>query len=166
MSHTIFRFFTLLLMIIANTAVLAQTSEPDVLAESELANARALIHVARKETIDEELRLTKEEEAAFWPLYEKYRREMLTVLDRYAELITDYVTMYHNQKLTNEYADSLISDYFDIKSDLLRIQKKYVRRYRNILPSMKVARFYQLENKMNADIDAELALAVPLLDPN
>ncbi len=74
--------------------------------------------------------------------------------------------MYHNQKLTNEYADILISDYFDIKSDLLRIQKKYVRRYRKILPSMKVARFYQLENKMNADIDAELALAFPLLDPN
>ncbi len=74
--------------------------------------------------------------------------------------------MYHNQKLTNEYADILISDYFDIKSDLLRIQKKYVRRYRKILPSVKVARFYQLENKMNADIDAELALAFPLLDPN
>ena len=166
MSHTIFRFFTFIFMIVASTAVLAQDSELNILSKSELANARALIQASRKEVIREELRLTEEEEIAFWPIYEKYRREMLTVLDRYAELIIDYVTMYHNQKLTNEYADSLISDYFDIKSDLLRIQKKYVRRYRKKLPSMKVARFYQLENKMNADIDAELALAVPLLDPN
>ncbi len=84
MSHTIFRLSTLILVIVANTAVLAQTSESNVLAESELANARALIQVGRKEIIHEELRLTKEEEAAFWPIYEKYRREMLTVLDRYA----------------------------------------------------------------------------------
>ncbi len=166
MSHTIFRLFTLIFMIVASTVVLAQDSELNILSKSELANARALIQASRKEVIREELRLTEEEEIAFWPIYEKYRREMLTVQDRYVELITDYVMMYHNQKLTNEYADSLISDYFDIKSDLLRIQKKYVRRYRKKLPSMKVARFYQLENKMNADIDAELALAVPLLDPN
>ncbi len=31
---------------------------------------------------------------------------------------------------------------------------------------LKVARFYQLENKMNATIDAELALVVPLVEPN
>ncbi len=166
MSHIITRLCTLIFMIVASIAVLAQDSELNILSKSELTNARALIQAGRKEIIREELRLTEEEEVAFWSLYGKYRREMLTVLDRYAELITDYVTMYHNQKLTNEYADSLINDYFDIKSDLLRIQKKYVRRYRKILPSMKVARFYQLENKMNADIDAELALAVPLLDPN
>ena len=62
MSHTIFRLSTLILVIVANTAVLAQTSESNVLAESELANARALIQVGRKEIIHEELRLTKEEE--------------------------------------------------------------------------------------------------------
>jgi hypothetical protein len=31
---------------------------------------------------------------------------------------------------------------------------------------LKVARFYQLENKMNADVDAELALLVPLVESN
>ncbi len=35
-----------------------------------------------------------------------------------------------------------------------------------ILPSLKVAHFYQLENKMNAEIDASLALVVPLMDPH
>ena len=165
MSHTIFRLFTLIFMIVASSAVLAQDSELNILSKSELANARALIQAGREEVIREELRLTEEEKIAFWPLYEKYRREMLTVLDRHAELTTDYVERYVAQELTNTYADSLINDFFDIKSDLLRVQKKYVRRYRKILPSLKVAHFYQLENKMNAEIDASLALIVPLMDP-
>ncbi len=121
MSHTIFRLFTIIVMVVASTAVLAQDSELNILSKSELANARALIQAGREEVIREELHLTEEEEIAFWPLYEKYRREMLTVLDRHAELITDYVERYDAQELTNTYADSLINDFFDIKSDLLRV---------------------------------------------
>jgi hypothetical protein len=29
----------------------------------------------------------------------------------------------------------------------------------------KVAQFFQLENKINAEIDAQLAIAIPLIDP-
>lgn len=66
--------------------------------------------------------------------------------------------------MTNEYADGLIKDNFEIKGDLLQIQKKFVRRFRKVLPALKVARFYQLENKMDAEIDAQLALFVPLVE--
>ena len=31
-------------------------------------------------------------------------------------------------------------------------------------PELKVARFYQLENKMDAELDAQLALFVPLVE--
>jgi hypothetical protein len=30
---------------------------------------------------------------------------------------------------------------------------------------MKATRFYQLENQMNAESEAQLALAIPLVDP-
>jgi len=30
---------------------------------------------------------------------------------------------------------------------------------------MKVARFYQLENKFNIDVESQLSLLVPLVDP-
>jgi hypothetical protein len=68
--------------------------------------------------------------------------------------------------LTDAYAEDVLKAYFDIKSDLLRTRKKYIRRFGKILPMLKVARFYQLENKMNADVDAELAFAVPLIEAN
>jgi hypothetical protein len=37
--------------------------------------------------------------------------------------------------------------------------------FKKSLPALKVARFYQLENKIEAEIDAQLALAVPLIEP-
>ena len=165
MSRIVVQIIAVVLTIVASTTVLAQGSASRVLSAQGLADARALIQAGRKEVIQEELRLTKEEEAAFWPLYEKYRGEMTKVLDRQADLISEYVRRYENQNLSNEYADELIKDAFDIKSDVLRVQKKYVRKYQRVLPSLKVAQFYQLENKMNAEIDAALALTVPLVDP-
>ena len=56
--------------------------------------------------------------------------------------------------------------YFDIQSDILKIRKKYVRRFRKILPDIKVMRLYQIENKIRAEVDAALAIMVPLADPD
>lgn len=43
-------------------------------------------------------------------------------------------------------------------------RKNYIQQFGNNLPMFKVARFNQLENRMTADVDAELALLVPLFE--
>ena len=48
--------------------------------------------------------------------------------------------------------------------DWLRVQQKFVRKFRKVLPEVKVARFYQLENKMDAEVEAQLAVVVPLVE--
>ncbi len=87
-------------------------------------------------------------------------------MDRRLSMTLDYVRTYDDADLTNEYADELLAEFFDIRNDQLRIEKKYIRRFKRVLPSLKVAQFYQLENKMNTEIDAELALIIPLVDPS
>jgi hypothetical protein len=46
----------------------------------------------------------------------------------------------------------------------MEVRKRYVSEFAKILPMLKVARFYQLENKLAADVEAELALLVPLVE--
>lgn len=157
---------TIVVMLAMTVGAFAQGTDATTLTESELADARALIQAGRQEVIRQELRLGEEEAAAFWPLYDEYRQEILVDQDRHATLISDYLARYREGNLTDDYADDLIDDYFDIQGDLLRTRKKYVRRFQRILPSLKVALFYQLENKLNADIDAQLALVVPLVEAN
>ena len=47
---------------------------------------------------------------------------------------------------------------------LLKAEKKYLRRFRKALPASKVTRFYQLDNKLDAEIDVALAALIPLYD--
>ena len=41
----------------------------------------------------------------------------------------------------------------------------YLDDFRKALPARKAARFYQLENKMDAELQSQLALIIPLIDP-
>ena len=85
---------------------------------------------------------------------------------RYGELIKDYVRRYDDADLSNEYADEMIKTYFAIKNELLDVQEDFLPGFRKVLPALKVAQFYQLENRINTQIDAQLATVVPLIDPS
>ncbi len=166
MTNLLSRVLGLFLAVAAVTSVSAKGGDSDILSDQELTNARAMLQDGREAIIREELRMTADEEAAFWPLYEDYRADMMPIQDRYVALIADYMQQYESGVLTNEDAEEMLESYFDIKSNLLRKRKKYIRQFRKTLPMLKVARFYQLENKMNATVDAELALLVPLVESN
>jgi hypothetical protein len=79
-------------------------------------------------------------------------------------MVAGFVQAYRDAAFTDEFAEKLIKDHFEIKSALLDIQKRYVPRLREVLPVLKVARFYQLENKMDAELNAQLALVIPLVE--
>jgi hypothetical protein len=138
----------------------AGTAEPQ-----ELANARALLEAGREDVIRDEMRFSEAEAALFWPVYENYRLELTGLRERYADLIVGYLRAYRDGAVTESDAVRLIDDYLDIKSQQLQIRKKHLEYFREALPPRKATRFYQLENKLDAELDAQLAMFVPLMDP-
>lgn len=130
-----------------------------------VAEARELLQAGRKEVIAEELGLTAAEAETFWPVYEEYQADMMVVRDRYVEMLGGYLARYEAGDLDDEYAQDLLDDWLDYKADKLKITSKHVPGFSEVLSMRKVVRFYQLENKMDAEIDAELAVVVPLMDP-
>lgn len=165
MMRLIVRSLGLLLAVGALAAVSAQGAGTGTMSSEEFADARTKIQEGREAIIREDLHLTTAEEAAFWPLYKDYRAALLPLQDRYVEQITNYMQRYKSGVLADdEYAEEMLENYFDIKTELLGIRKNYIERFREVLPVLKVVRFYQLENKMNADVDAVLAMVVPLVE--
>ena len=155
-------FITFVLILFAGS-LQAQESE---LTNVDMERGRAILQEAWDDTIRSELQMTEAEAAKFWPVYSAYRGKNIKIMDRYTTMIAQYVRRYDDADLSDEYADELIDSYFKIKRELLDVQEKYLPKFRRVLPPMKVARFFQLEIKMNAEIDAQLALAVPLVDPS
>ncbi len=136
----------------------------DVVQNPELENARALLQAGRADIIREDLRMTDEESEGFWPVYEKYHAEIMVIRDRHAVMVAGFLLSYREGVFTDEFAEDLIDENFEIKRGLLKVQTKYVSKFRKVLPVVKVARFYQLENKMDAEVDAQLAIVIPLIE--
>jgi hypothetical protein len=129
-------------------------------------DGRALMREGRLEIIRSELPLTEQEAEDFWPRYADYRAEIDVIQDRYADMVAEYVARYDSADLSDDYADDLIDSWFDIKRELLDVQEIYLSEFRKVLPALKVARLFQLENKINAELDAQLAIVIPLIDPS
>ena len=142
----------------------AQSTDQDILEDKRVAEARALMQAGRDEIIEFEMGLTEDEAERFWPLYKSYRAEVMVVRDRYAAMIGGFLRAYDAGDLNDAYAEELLDEWLQYKEDLLKVQKQHVRKFRKVLPVRKVARFYQLENKMDVEIDAELAVFVPLME--
>ena len=134
-------------------------------AGDEVAEGRAMVQAGRAELIRSELRFTDEEAAAFWPIYSVYQAETAAIGDRYAAMLAEYVDRYDRGDLSDEYAVGLLDVYFGVQRDLLDVQTNYLPKFMEVLPALKVAQLYQLENKIRAEIDAQLAAVIPLIDP-
>lgn len=130
-----------------------------------LGEARLLLQAGREDIIRDEIRFTESEALAFWPAYDSYHIEIMAVRDRHSKLVVSYLKAYRAGSVSEEYAEQVVDDYLDIKSELLKIQKKHLKSFRKALPARKAARFYQLENKLDAELEVQLAHFVPLIDP-
>lgn len=129
-----------------------------------LAEARALMKAGREELMRGEMQLTESEAAGFWPVYEQYRSEVETIRDRQAKMISTYMEAYWEAELGDELAKDVLDEHFAISTAILKIEKKYLRKFRKVLPVGKVTRFYQLESKLQAQVDIVLADLVPLFE--
>ena len=160
-----FGFMLIILAVMLGTQALGRDTDSHATTAPGLTDARVLLQVGRIEIIKDELRFTEEEADAFWPAYDEYQTDLLDVRNRYADLLTTYSDYYRTGTVSEAFAEKLVDDHLDIQEDLLKIKRKYLDTFRKALPARKVTRFYQLENKIDAELAARIALVVPLIDP-
>jgi hypothetical protein len=123
--------------------------------------ARTIIQSERKLLVSQGLILTTDEASAFWPVYDRYMLDMKSAGDLRVKVITDYAASYGN--LTDDVASQLISDSLRYQEKVLKVRKGYLRKFRKAIPETKLARFYQIENKLDAITNFVLADQIPLV---
>jgi hypothetical protein len=121
---------------------------------------RAVIQVERQAIVTQAMDLTPEEMESFWPLYREYRLEAAKIGDRIVALIQRYAANYEN--LTDQTADKLVTDFVKVEQARARLKATYLPKFKKVLPAKKVARFYQVENKLDILILSEMAEQIPL----
>ena len=106
--------------------------------------------------------LTDEEAKQFWPVYDRYQKEINAVGDRLIGVIQDYTANFSD--LSNDKAMKLVDDYLAIEADRVKVKRAYVDEFAKVLPGRTVARLVQIENKMDAVIRYDLASTIPVVD--
>lgn len=153
---------TILSLVLLCTAIFASGAASSQSAQ--LGEARAELQAGRDLIIREDLQLSDVELAAFWPVYEEYVAALAPLRDRKAVLVTRFLDAYEAGRFSDDFAAWLIEENFAIREGWMRVQQEFVPKFLEVLPVQAVARFLQLENKLDAEVDAQLAIAVPLVE--
>lgn len=122
---------------------------------------KSVIRTERQAILTANLGLTEAESRVFWPLFRDYGAEMDGLTDRKLRLVEDYARQYAT--LTDEQAAALMDEYLSIQKDEVKARQKWFDRFRKDLPARTVVRFLQIENKLDAVLQAEAAHAIPLV---
>jgi hypothetical protein len=119
------------------------------------------IKADKKLIVAENMQLSEAEAKKFWPIYDQYQNEIFILRMRSLDLIGSYAGSYDS--MTNANAKKLLDEYLTIEKLRQKVRETYLPKFRKVLPEIKVARFYQIENKINAIVNYELAKQIPLL---
>jgi hypothetical protein len=119
------------------------------------------IRTDKKLVIATDMQFTEAEAKVFWPVYEGYQKEQAKLYERAKNLVGNYAKNY--ETMTDKMAKKLLDDFMSIESDRLKLKKEYLPKFRKVLSEKKVARYYQLENKIEAIVNYEVAKVIPLV---
>jgi hypothetical protein len=117
----------------------------------------------RKAIVGANMNLTAAQAKAFWPLYEAYEAKMDKLDDRHAAEVKAYAE--HYQTLTDQDAANKLDEVIAIKQARLNVQKEFAPKFRAAVSSINTTRFYQIDNKLSAMIQCDIAQIVPLARP-
>jgi hypothetical protein len=163
MMKIIFSCFVLLLVLAAaNSPALAQRETPNgVEVEKDLALIRRDIRADKKQIIAANVSLTETEATKFWPVYDQYVAEMTKHNDEFFAVIKDYAA---NQKtITDAQASSMIKRWVEIQIARDQTRQKYIPLFEKVIPGKKVALFFQIDRRLYALLDMQVASEIPLI---
>jgi hypothetical protein len=123
---------------------------------------RDVLKTEKKVAIAEVMELSDTESGPFWEMYNEYNFEMSKVQNQRVSLIKDFAANYEN--MTDEKADEIWTNALSYQQKLLKLKKKYYGKFKKIMPAGKAAMYFQAENKIEALINASLAMEIPFIE--
>lgn len=136
--------------------------------EGEEQDFEQLIELMRKDVRAEKadilattMELNAEEAALFWPVYKQYEAEAKVLGDERLAIITDYAD--NIDTLTDEKARDLVTRAVALEGEEHSLKERYLKEFLAVLPAKVVARFFQVDSRINNLIELELSSQIPLV---
>jgi hypothetical protein len=130
---------------------------------TEVATLKAAVKADKKALVASTIPLSPDEAKKFWPLYDDYQRKLDALNRRISRLVEDVIGQ-SSKPLSDAMAKSLLKESLAIEDEEVRARRAYQSRLVKVLPAAKVLRYLQLENKIRAIQDYDIATVMPLVN--
>lgn len=121
---------------------------------------RGQISTDRQAVVALNMDLSEKQSEAFWPVYREYHEKRDELADRRVKLLTEFRDSQIG--MTAEQAKQMLKESIDLEDKLNDLKHNYRADFEKVLGPRHTLRYYQIENKLDAIINYELASVVPL----
>ena len=121
---------------------------------------RAAMRANKKALVANNMNLSAEQEAIFWPMYDEYQIEINKLNAEREAVIRKFAINYNS--LTDELAKELMDQTVEVEKKRNDLRKTLITTFGRKFPPKVVARYYQIENKFDTALMAEAAEGIPL----
>ena len=132
-------------------------AEIDKAIEALRSDARA----GKSDILGKTMKLDSAQAAAFWPVYKQYEAEAKVLGDERVAIIQDLAD--HFDALDDVKAKALLDRQMALEDKKLALTKKYKDEMLKVLPAKSVARFLQVDSRLNKLVELAVASEIPLV---
>jgi len=123
--------------------------------------AAAQTEEMRDRVVRASIELTAEEADKFWPLYVEFRDKLGPVTRSQIDVVVEYSKVHTD--LSDAKANSLFDEWLSLRKKESKIKSRYHKKFRRILSPKHAIRYIQIENKLDAAIEWNAAINIPLV---
>ena len=136
----------------------AQDKNSDV---TDLHALRAAVKADKRAFVGATLGLSDAEARRFWPVYDKYQADL--ELANRMRAVTLEGLLSRDRRITDPYAKQLARELVASDEAEVKARRAMYNRVMRALPAIKAARYLQLESKIRATQNYDIAAAFPLI---
>jgi Spy/CpxP family protein refolding chaperone len=121
---------------------------------------RQAVETQRRVLVSGALPLTDAEAKAFWPLYDDYEKQRRPMDERANQLVADFVAS--AATLSDAQAKAMLAEALEVDEGRLKLRRDFMGRMGKAIPPRKLVRFFQIENKLDSVVRADISRQIPL----
>jgi hypothetical protein len=145
-------------LLVTAFAPLAQAQDTGLAADEQILLKQVMTD--KKTVYAENLGLTEEESARFWPVYDEYEAKQKVLADRFLANLNNFASKYDT--LTDEDAAAMLKEKMAIEKDGAALRQTYTKKIAKELPPKKALRYAQLETRIQNMIQRDVYSLIPL----
>jgi hypothetical protein len=140
----------------ATVPSIAQTTNPTDDVELLISQIQADRRAVVLRTLD----MNDAQVGAFTPIYDAFQAEMKEQMRRSAATLDKFAANFGS--MTDEAAREILREVLKLREDRNTTMRKYAKKLERELPAVKVLQWVQVENRINALLDAKATAVIPI----